>query len=46
MNLFPFAGYSIEYHDSPTNAGGVALFVKDSLAYRVEKYVYGRHFRV
>ena len=27
---------SIEYHDSHTNAGCVALFVKDSLAYRIE----------
>ena len=37
MNFgFRLQGYSIEYHDSPTNAGGVALFVKDSLAYRVE----------
>jgi len=37
MNFgFRLQGYSIEYHDSPTNAGGVALFVKDSLAYRVK----------
>ena len=46
MNFgFRLQGYSIEYHDSPTNAGGVALFVKDSLAYRVEE-VYGRHSRL
>jgi len=32
-------GYSIEYHDSLTNAGGVALFVKDGLAYRVVKFM-------
>jgi len=37
MNFgFRLQGYSFEYHDSPTNAGGVALFVKDSLTYRVE----------
>jgi len=37
MNFgFRLQGYSIEYHDSSTNAGGVALFVKDSLSYRVE----------
>jgi len=37
MNFgFRLEGYSFEYHDSPTKDGGVALFVKDSLAYRVE----------
>ena len=37
MNFgFRLQGCSIEYHDSPSNVGGVALFVKDSLAYRVE----------
>jgi len=46
MNFgFHLQGYSIEYHDFPSNAGGVALFVKDSLAYRVEE-VYGRHSRL
>ena len=40
MNFaFRLQGYCIQYHDSPTNAGGVALFVKDSLAYRVENKV-------
>ena len=40
MNFgFRLQGYSIEYHDSPTNAGGVALFVKDGLAYRVVKFM-------
>ena len=29
-------GYSIEYHDSPTNARVVAVFVKESLAYHVK----------
>jgi len=33
---FLLQGYSIEYHDSPTKAGGVALLEKDSLAHRVE----------
>jgi len=33
---FRLQGYSIEYHDSPTNAGGVSLFVKDRLVYHVE----------
>jgi len=37
MNFgFRLQGYSIEYHDSPTNAGGVALIVKESLAYHVK----------
>jgi len=37
MNFgFRLQGCSIEHHDSPTSPGGVALFVKDSLAYRVE----------
>ena len=40
MNFgFRLQGYSIEYHDSLTNAGGVALFVKDGLAYRVVKFM-------
>jgi len=37
MNFsFGLQGYSSEYYDSTTNVGRVALFVKDSLAYRVE----------
>ena len=37
MNFgFCLEGYSVEYHDYPTNAGVRILFVKNSLAYRVE----------